>query len=532
MFYRLRIRHKLALGLLLVGGIMALLLAGTIQGLNSYRQTIRTIDGRLNERKSAQWLQDKIEEVLHATRPEDDAQPNLGEILRRVQAARDALAAYEFFLNDTVLHQKHLETGYVERGFVNDLRDLLDEVERLAQRPPRLQLDIAPGAAPPTLAAELAPLRRKLGMSVVELRDVIDADLSRRIAQGKHEYTAALTAVIAISLLGFVLLVGLSRLAYRWIAYPVRDLQQKVVRVAQGQFDGRVEVQSGDEMQDLAEAFNHMSEKLNDMYRDLARQVNDRSRQLIRSERLAGVGYLAAGVAHEINNPLASISFCSEALQRRLRPVLAQHAGDPDVPMIENYLQMIEQEAFRCKDITQKLLEFSRVGERPRQMADLAELIQSVIDTVQHLQSYRGKRIDFAPAQRPHLQLNVPEMKSVVLNLVVNALESMEEGSVLTIGLSATDQHAVIEFRDQGCGMSAEVLENIFEPFFTRSRTGKGVGLGLSISHRIVTQHGGEIEADSAGPGQGSTFTLRLPLVATATTPEETPMPTALRQAA
>ncbi|HMP59303.1 MAG TPA: ATP-binding protein, partial [Gemmatales bacterium] len=266
--------------------------------------------------------------------------------------------------------------------------------------------------------------------------------------------------------------------------------------------------------------------------RDLARQVNDRSRQLIRSERLAGVGYLAAGVAHEINNPLASISFCSEALQRRLRPVLAQHAGDPDVPMIENYLQMIEQEAFRCKDITQKLLEFSRVGERPRQMADLAELIQSVIDTVQHLQSYRGKRIDFAPAQRPHLQLNVPEMKSVVLNLVVNALESMEEGSVLTIGLSATDQHAVIEFRDQGCGMSAEVLENIFEPFFTRSRTGKGVGLGLSISHRIVTQHGGEIEADSAGPGQGSTFTLRLPLVATATTPEETPMPTALRQAA
>nr|HMP61395.1 HAMP domain-containing protein [Gemmatales bacterium] len=268
MFYRLRIRHKLALGLLLVGGIMALLLAGTIQGLNSYRQTIRTIDGRLNERKSAQWLQDKIEEVLHATRPEDDAQPNLGEILRRVQAARDALAAYEFFLNDTVLHQKHLETGYVERGFVNDLRDLLDEVERLAQRPPRLQLDIAPGAAPPTLAAELAPLRRKLGMSVVELRDVIDADLSRRIAQGKHEYTAALTAVIAISLLGFVLLVGLSRLAYRWIAYPVRDLQQKVVRVAQGQFDGRVEVQSGDEMQDLAEAFNHMSEKLNDMYRD------------------------------------------------------------------------------------------------------------------------------------------------------------------------------------------------------------------------------------------------------------------------
>lgn len=521
MVYRLRIRHKLALGLLLVGGIMALLLAGTIQGLNSYRQTIRTIDGRLNERKAAQWLQENIEALLDATQAEPDAQPNQAEISRRIKSAREALAAYEFFLNDTILHQRQADTGYVERGFVGDLRDLLDEMDRLVAHPPQPQLDVSPGSTLSAFNAELLPLRRKLGMSVVELRDVIDADLSRRIALGKHEYKATLAVVIGISLLGGVLLIGLSRLAYRWIAYPLRDLQQKVGLVAQGQFDGRLEVQSGDEMQDLAEAFNHMSEKLNEMYRDLARQVNDRSRQLIRSERLAGVGYLAAGVAHEINNPLASISFCSEALQRRLRPILSQHAADPDVPMIQNYLQMIEQEAFRCKEITQKLLEFSRVGERPRQMADLAEIIQGVIDTVQHLQSYKGKRIDFIPVQRPHLLLNVPEIKSVILNLIVNALESMDEGGTLTIHLRATDQHAVIAFRDQGCGMTEEVLENIFEPFFTRSRTGKGVGLGLSISHRIVTQHGGEIEAESAGPGQGSTFTVRLPLVAAAAPPED-----------
>jgi signal transduction histidine kinase len=99
-----------------------------------------------------------------------------------------------------------------------------------------------------------------------------------------------------------------------------------------------------------------------------------------------------------------------------------------------------------------------------------------------------------------------------LLNLVVNALDSMEEGGTLTITSAVQDGVVELTFRDTGCGMTAEVLENIFEPFFTRSRTGKGTGLGLSISHRIITSHGGEITAASAGPGQGSTFTVRLPL--------------------
>ena len=95
------------------------------------------------------------------------------------------------------------------------------------------------------------------------------------------------------------------------------------------------------------------------------------------------------------------------------------------------------------------------------------------------------------------------------LNLVVNALDSMDEGGTLTISLGQRDGMAELIFKDTGCGMTAEVLENIFEPFFTRSRTGKGTGLGLTISHRIITQHGGEIEATSDGPGQGSTFIVR-----------------------
>ncbi len=296
--------------------------------------------------------------------------------------------------------------------------------------------------------------------------------------------------------------------------YPVRDLIAGSGRVAHGDFESRIDVHSGDEFEDLAAAFNDMTHRLHFMYSDLARQVNERSRQLVRSERLAGVGFLAAGVAHEINNPLASIAFCSEALERRLSGILAAMTGkhEEDREVVTKYLKMIQQESFRCKEITQRLLEFSRGGERRREPTDLAELIQGVFDVVQHLQNCKGKQLVFQPRGRLIAWVNAQEIKSVVLNLVVNALDSMDEGGTLTITLRQTDGMAEMVFADTGCGMPAEVLENIFEPFFTRSRTGKGTGLGLSISHRIINHHGGDIEADSPGPNQGSTFTVRLPL--------------------
>src|SRR6202035_4125732 len=124
--------------------------------------------------------------------------------------------------------------------------------------------------------------------------------------------------VMSTSVVAVLLMAGLLRFFYRSVANPIRDLERGVGRVAKGDFEYRIEVHSGDEIEDLAQAFNDMTARLRDMYRDLAQQVNERSRQLVRSERLAGVGFLAAGGAHEINNPLASIAFCGEALERRL----------------------------------------------------------------------------------------------------------------------------------------------------------------------------------------------------------------------
>src|SRR5262249_49122824 len=128
--------------------------------------------------------------------------------------------------------------------------------------------------------------------------------------------------------------------------------------------------------------------------------------------------------------------------------------------------------------------------------------------------------------------VNGEEIKSVVLNLVVNALESMEEGGRLSIHLGQRGPLAELRFSDTGCGMTEEGLENILEPFFTRRRTGKGTGRGLTISHLIISQHGGEIEAQSPGPGQGSTFVVRLPLqppAESATTTEAEPRPAPVR---
>jgi signal transduction histidine kinase len=331
---------------------------------------------------------------------------------------------------------------------------------------------------------------------------------STRSEAGLSIIVVGCTGVVAVLLMG-----GLLRTFYRAVGQPLRQLELGVSRVAKGDFQYRIDIKSGDEIEDLGHAYNQMADKLGAIYENLAQQVNERSRQLVRSERLAGVGFLAAGVAHEINNPLAAILFSSEALESRLSELLLRIPLDTqDRETIAKYLKMIQEEAFRCKEITQKLLAFSRGGERTRDQTNLVDVMQGVLDMVQHLQCCKGKRIDFRPIVPMLAWVNAQEVKQVFLNLVVNALESMEEGGVLTIAQQFGAGQVELIFKDTGCGMTPDVLENIFEPFYTRSRTGKGTGLGLSISHRIITQHGGEIEATSAGPNKGSTFTIRLPI--------------------
>jgi signal transduction histidine kinase len=518
---RWRIRHKLMLGLGLVVAIIAILLTGTLRGLRSYRATMKSIDSKLTELNAALAFRECVSK-LKATREQADSQRDF-KILEpifeeQLKDANQALAEYIKRLDDTVANARDPDKGYIEKNDVKGLKEHLDKLKNAFVNANTPVVTFGGPARSPCLRDETVQAEvTTLFTTANDLINALYGNMAKRIKTARRAYNLSLMIVLSTSVVGILLMAGLLRFFYSWVFHPIRALELGAGRVAGGDFDHRIEVHSGDEMEDLASAFNNMTGRLQEMYRDLARQVNERSRQLVRSERLAGVGFLAAGVAHEINNPLASIAFCSEALDRRLSEVLANLAlrgalAKGDQELIGKYLKMIQQEAFRCKEITQRLLEFSRGGERRRDETNLVELVQGVLDVVQHLQNCKGKQLLFTPPPRLIAWVNGQEIKSVVLNLVVNALDSMDEGGTLTITLRQSDQMAEMVFADSGCGMTAEILENIFEPFYTRSRTGKGTGLGLSISHRIINQHGGEIEAVSPGPGQGSTFTVRLPL--------------------
>jgi two-component system, NtrC family, sensor kinase len=516
--YQWRIRHKLLLGLGLVEGLMGLLLAGTLIGLLSYHWTMKSIGSKLGELNAAERLKETVSLLVSLDpRKVEEADELEGGIIK----ARQNLDAYKERLTDTLNRGRDRNEGHYEKLSIEALQSCLDRLQAEVDQQPVGES----GGSITRLAYEkwkesVQAAITKLVETASDLRSEINAELIVSIDASHRPYRLSMWIVLTTSGVGGLLMISLLRFFYGWIFHPIRDLEQGVERVARGDFEHRIELHSGDEMEELAAAFNEMTDRLDEMYRDLAHQVNERSRQLVRSERLASVGFLAAGVAHEINNPLASIAFCSEALESRLTDILAKAPKENDV--INKYLRMIQQEAFRCKAITQRLLEFSRGGERRREATDLAELIQSVLEMVQHLQNGKGKEILFEPAGGLIAWVNAQEIKSVVLNLVINALDSMDEGGTLSITLRQHDRMAEMVFADTGCGMSPETLENIFEPFFTRSRTGKGTGLGLSISHRAISQHGGEIEATSPGLERGSIFTVRLPLQPAESSKEET----------
>ena len=197
--------------------------------------------------------------------------------------------------------------------------------------------------------------------------------------------------------------------------------------MARGSFDYKINLHSGDEMQDLAEAFNDMTAKISMTYADLERQVQERSRQLVRSERLAGVGFLAAGVAHEINNPLASIAFCAEALDHRLERLLDRSAR----PRSSGRLQLPEDDPGRSRFAVRaspRSCWTSRAATTSNASGSTwPALIQGVVDMIRHIGKYTGKTIVFHPREAVMAHVDRQEIKQVVLNLIVNALESMDQ---------------------------------------------------------------------------------------------------------
>ncbi|MBI1735547.1 MAG: GAF domain-containing protein [Candidatus Rokubacteria bacterium] len=232
-------------------------------------------------------------------------------------------------------------------------------------------------------------------------------------------------------------------------------------------------------------------------------------RQMLLTERLTTAGRLAAGVAHELNNPLATIAGCAESLVGRLGEA---SVADADVEAdFRRYLGIIEEEAFRCKEITGSLLHFVREPGSRRTPTDMNALVTKTIELLSHQSRFADSTFvtELAP-DLPRLTVNEGQLRQVFLGLASNALEAMDGRGRLTLRTRLVRDELEIELEDEGPGIPDEVLPRIFDPFFTTKPPGQGTGLGLAIAQGIVADHGGRIEATSRS-GKGSVFRVVLP---------------------
>lgn len=524
MFFTRTIRRKLVVTLVLLLVVLATLTYSGVTGLRSYRFVVAEFDRILNRTPHKEHLAEGIAlmfeplravpPVMPVEKPDAPHQARSGKIwsdwsARQQQEFSKARIEANTRKDQFLLRMEGLspaELHYAQRVVIGSLVGQIEErLRQLRLLEPNLRDPRTHDAAVVEMLGIISDMQ-VIAHKIPDHAEQIEAT----VIQARKESKDKLVIVYFGAAVALVALTGLIRFAYVSIFDPLQRLHQGALRVAHGDVHYRLKLTTRDEMADLAEAFNAMNDRYREINGDLDRQVHERSQQLVRSERLANVGVLSAGVAHEINNPLSAISMASESIADRIEPVLKQmEAGEAGV--IRQYLQMIQDESVRCRNITERLLDFSRGRDNVREQTDLTRLVQDVINVVQHLGKFRGKNITFKPHAPCFAEINSAEIKQVILNLVANGLEAMDRGGTLTVQISEQTDHVRIQFDDEGCGMTPDVLERIFEPFFTQKQTGQGTGLGLSITHRIVHQHGGSIDVRSPGPGQGSTFCVRLP---------------------
>lgn len=521
MFLVSSIRRRLVSGFVVAMLLMLVLAGAGIAGLIWHQEMVDDLSFQLYKSPNRTQLIEKISLIGHHLflfRPTDLRQPESvmqlrGGFRQQVDSAVFELGEFrgriEALQQSPELHQQRNKVLIRLDGIAAELGRLLEYSARL-----RLVTTVAERDSYHALQAEVMSSVLQIRNALINLpayerphADWLLLSLTKeRERTERLLHLILLIAAITIAVFGLTIYLG-----FRWISIPLRTVSRGATRIANGDTTFRLAPASRwqDEFSDLVEGVNCMANRFQQAEEELQAKVRERSEQLVRSQRLASVGFLAAGVAHEINNPLSAISMASESLEMRL---LEWSEGDTrDISEMRDRLAMIRRESRRCGEITRRLLDFSRGERSVKAIDDLTRIIQEVVAMLRHLGDYSDRTIRFDRAEPLMLQINSAQIKQVVLNIVANALQATAPGGNVTIDLTEQVDSVSIVVRDDGSGMDPETLQHVFDPFFTTKDAGQGTGLGLSITHRLVEDHHGTILPSSDGPGEGSTFRIRLP---------------------
>ena len=531
MFPKMLIRKKILYSTLLLTLTLLPLLYCSLRGVYAYRNVAINLQNLSNEIRQVWSLQERLTELREVLSPRTFDSLSIQPKARSVKAAPfEFLGKLDFLKTELERHRERVIRQSLAPDPLLETTPLeLETVDGMIARLRAVENEMLTFHSDPSdrIDAELAQMSSDLRFLFNFLTDRMDTFRN----EIRSRYRSWIAVIICCALASLVNLAISFWFFRRSVVQPFKQLLRESAEIADGNFNHRIQLGSQDELAELAHALNSMTDRFVEVRDNLNQQVRQRTQEVVRSEQLASVGFLAAGVAHEINNPITAIAWSAEALEGRLHEILnyveeeqsnlsgessvsERPSFDPDqIEILRSYLKKIQEEGFRCKKITGQLLDFSRLGEsQKREETDIHQTVSDVIELVKHRGEYRNRPIHFRGTPGIYAFVSPTEVRQVVLNLLTNALDASDDGDETVVTLEACGDNFELTVVDQGCGMTGEVIDNLFEPFFTRRRDGRGTGLGLSITYRIVQDHAGELQASSAGSGFGSTLKLKLPI--------------------
>jgi len=374
----------------------------------------------------------------------------------------------------------------------------------------------------------LGGVRIGFSLSKIKSRILKEKKTIASITGRSTKDTLTMSVIISSVLvfLGIVFSFGIARL----LVQPILKLNKTAQKIGNGDLTVKVDIESGDELEELGGSFNQMTvdlkksrDEIEKYSRTLEQRVEERTRQLkeaqvqvVQSAKMAAIGQLAAGVAHEINNPLGGILGYAQLSLTKLQKLNFGPEELKTFQEYQEYLKHIERESQRCKQIVENLLTFSRRASEPFQPQDVKSVMENTLSLLRYSLEKQNIKLNTEYASNLALVMgNANQLQQVFTNIIINAQHAMPEGGKLNISIGTQEEEKKnirISFQDTGCGIPKENLERIFEPFFTTKQKWQSIGLGLSICYQIIQQHNGEILVSSE-IDKGSIFTVVLPCV-------------------